>query len=104
MNRQEWMLLWLAGSSHHRAGKTETFKQCFTNEYLGKFGVRSLLMIETVKQQVPKKIPKIKTRGSYIIKLLHVGDMPKSPSSQYGLKAQKDIDLREIRVTNGLMR
>ena len=70
MNRQEWMLLWLAGSSHHRAGKTETFKQCFTNEYLGKFGVRSLLMIETVKQQVPKKIPKIKTRGSYIIKLL----------------------------------
>jgi hypothetical protein len=33
-----------------------------------------------------------------------VGDMPKSPSSQYSLKAQKDIDPREIRVTNGPMR
>ena len=33
-----------------------------------------------------------------------VGDMPKSPSSQYGLKAQKDIDPRGIRVTNGPMR
>jgi hypothetical protein len=33
-----------------------------------------------------------------------VGDMPKSPSSQYGLKAQEDIDQRGIRVTNGLMR
>ena len=30
-----------------------------------------------------------------------VGDMPKSPSSQYGLKAQVDIDPKEIRVTNG---
>jgi hypothetical protein len=30
-----------------------------------------------------------------------VGDMPKSPSSQYGLKAQEDIDPRGIRVTNG---
>ena len=29
-----------------------------------------------------------------------VGDMPKSPSSQYGLKAQEDIDPRGIRVTN----
>jgi len=28
-----------------------------------------------------------------------VGDMPKSPSSQYGLKAQVDIDPRGIRVT-----
>ena len=27
-----------------------------------------------------------------------------SPSSQYGLKAQVDIDPRGIRVTNGLMR
>jgi hypothetical protein len=34
----------------------------------------------------------------------HVGDMPKSPSSQYGLKAQEDIDPRGIRVTNGPMR
>ena len=33
-----------------------------------------------------------------------VGDMPKSPSSQYGLKAQEDINLRGIRVTNGHMR
>ena len=33
-----------------------------------------------------------------------VGDMPKSPSSQYGLKAQVDIDPRGIRVTNGPMR
>jgi hypothetical protein len=33
-----------------------------------------------------------------------VGDMPKSPSSQYGLKAQEDIDPRGIRVTNGSMR
>jgi hypothetical protein len=33
-----------------------------------------------------------------------VGDMPKSPSSQYGLKAQEDIDPRGIRVTNGPMR
>ena len=33
-----------------------------------------------------------------------VGDMPKSPSSQYGLKAQKDIDPRGIMVTNGPMR
>jgi hypothetical protein len=33
-----------------------------------------------------------------------VGDMPKSPSSQYGLKAQEDIDTRGIRVTNGPMR
>jgi hypothetical protein len=30
--------------------------------------------------------------------------MPKSPSSQYGLKAQEDIDTRGIRVTNGPMR
>ena len=34
--------------------------------------------------------------------LLLVGDMPKSPSSQYGLKAQEDIDPRGIMVTNGL--
>ena len=33
-----------------------------------------------------------------------VGDMPKSPSSQYGLKAQEDIDPRGIRVTNGPLR
>lgn len=33
-----------------------------------------------------------------------VGDMSKSPSSQYCLKAQEDIDLRGIRVTNGSMR
>jgi hypothetical protein len=33
-----------------------------------------------------------------------VGYMPKSPSSQYGLKAQEDIDPRGIRVTNGPMR
>jgi hypothetical protein len=33
-----------------------------------------------------------------------VGDMPKSPSSQYGLKVQEDIDPRGIRVTNGPMR
>ena len=33
-----------------------------------------------------------------------VGDMPKSLSSQYGLKAQEDIDPRGIRVTNGPMR
>ena len=33
-----------------------------------------------------------------------VGDMPKSPSSQYDLKAQEDIDPRGIRVTNGPMR
>jgi hypothetical protein len=33
-----------------------------------------------------------------------VGDMPKSPASQYGLKAQEDIDSRGIRVTNGPMR
>jgi hypothetical protein len=33
-----------------------------------------------------------------------VRDMPKSPSSQYGLKAQQDIDPRGIRVTNGPMR
>ena len=32
-----------------------------------------------------------------------VGDMPKSPSSQYGLKAQEDIDPRGIRVTNALI-
>ena len=36
--------------------------------------------------------------------LLNVGDMPKSPSSQYGLKAQEDINPRGIRVTNGPMR
>ena len=30
--------------------------------------------------------------------------MPKSPSSQYGLKTQKDIDSRGIRITNGPMR
>jgi hypothetical protein len=30
--------------------------------------------------------------------------MPKSPLSQYGLKAQEDIDPRGIRVTNGPMR
>jgi hypothetical protein len=36
--------------------------------------------------------------------VVDVGDMPKSPSSQYGLKAQEDIDPREIRVTNGHMR
>jgi hypothetical protein len=36
--------------------------------------------------------------------LENVGDMPKSPSSQYGLKAQEDIDPRGIRVTNGPMR
>jgi hypothetical protein len=35
---------------------------------------------------------------------MDVGDMPKSPSSQYGLKAQVDIDPRGIRVTNGPMR
>jgi len=33
-----------------------------------------------------------------------VGDMPKSPSSQYGLNAQDDIDPRGIMVTNGPMR
>ena len=33
-----------------------------------------------------------------------VGDMPKSSSSQYGLKAQEDIDPRETRVTNAPMR
>jgi hypothetical protein len=33
-----------------------------------------------------------------------VGDMPKRPSSQYGLKAQEDIDQRGIKVTNGPMR
>ncbi|KAG2550936.1 hypothetical protein PVAP13_9KG309914 [Panicum virgatum] len=33
-----------------------------------------------------------------------VGDMSKSSSSQYDLKAQEDIDSREIRVTNGPMR
>jgi hypothetical protein len=33
-----------------------------------------------------------------------VGDMPKSPSSQYGLKAQEDIYPRGIRVTDGPMR
>ena len=36
--------------------------------------------------------------------VVDVGDMPKSPSSQYGLKAQEDIDPRGIRVTNGPMR
>ena len=35
---------------------------------------------------------------------LPVGDMPKSPSSQYGLKTQEDIDPRGIRVTHGPMR
>jgi hypothetical protein len=34
----------------------------------------------------------------------YVGDMPKSPSSQYGLKAHEDIDPRGIRITNGAMR
>jgi hypothetical protein len=34
----------------------------------------------------------------------YVGDMTKSTSSQYGLKAQEDIDPRGIRVTNGPMR
>ena len=34
----------------------------------------------------------------------YVGDMSKSPSSQYGLKVQEDIDPRGIRVTNGHMR
>ena len=34
----------------------------------------------------------------------HVGDMHKSPSSQYGLKAREDIDPRGIRVTNRPMR
>ena len=38
------------------------------------------------------------------LRRVNVGDMPKSPSSQYGLKAQEDIDPREIRVTNGPMR
>jgi hypothetical protein len=33
-----------------------------------------------------------------------VGDMAKSPSLQYSLKAQEDIDSRGIRVTNALMR
>ena len=33
-----------------------------------------------------------------------VSDMPRSPSSQYGLKAQEDIDPRGIRVTNEPMR
>ena len=33
-----------------------------------------------------------------------IGDMPKSPSLQYGLKAQEDIDPRGIRVTNEPMR
>ena len=41
--------------------------------------------------------------GCYLT-LIAVGDMPKSPSSQYGLKAQEDIDPRGIRVTNGPMR
>ena len=35
---------------------------------------------------------------------MSVGDMPKSPSSQYGLKGQEDIDPRGISVTNGPMR
>jgi hypothetical protein len=34
----------------------------------------------------------------------YVGHMPKSPSSQYSLKAQEDIDPRGIRVTNEPMR
>jgi hypothetical protein len=33
-----------------------------------------------------------------------VGDMPKCPSSQYGLKVQEDIDPKGIRVTNEPMR
>jgi hypothetical protein len=40
----------------------------------------------------------------YTVVGLRVGDMPKSPSSQYGLKAQEDIDPSGIRVTNGPMR
>jgi hypothetical protein len=35
------------------------------------------------------------------LQVVAVGDMPKSPSSQYSLKAQEDIDPRGIRVTNG---
>ena len=41
---------------------------------------------------------------SYKVNVCTVGDMPKSPSSQCGLKAQKDIDPREIKLTNRLMR
>ena len=33
-----------------------------------------------------------------------IGDMPKNPSSQYGLKAQEDINPRGIMITNGPMR
>ena len=33
-----------------------------------------------------------------------VGDMPKSPSSQYGLKAQEDINPKGIMITNSPMR
>jgi hypothetical protein len=39
-----------------------------------------------------------------LVHVVDVGDMPKSPSSQYGLKAQEDIDPRGIRVTNLPMR
>ena len=39
-----------------------------------------------------------------VVQGIGVGDMSKSPSSQYGLKAQEDIDSRGIRVTNGPMR
>jgi hypothetical protein len=44
------------------------------------------------------------TSGGQEEKGKSVGDMPKSPSSQYSLKAQEDIDPRGIRVTNGPMR
>ena len=37
-------------------------------------------------------------------RVVAVGDMPKSPSSQYGLKVREDIDPRGIRVTKGPMR
>jgi hypothetical protein len=44
------------------------------------------------------------TSGEQEEKGKSVSDMPKSPSSQYGLKDQEDIDPRVIRVTNGPMR
>jgi len=42
--------------------------------------------------------------GFYQSPMMCVGDMSKSPSSQYDLKAQEDIDPKGIRVTNGPMR
>ena len=42
--------------------------------------------------------------GLHMARMSFFGDMPKSPSLQYSLKAQEDIDPRGIRVTNGPMR